>query len=126
RVTGPSAYARSSGIVAAVELPALSKAFAPETSATTAMKIAMILISILLLLIFGFGPASQQCNDSPDRWRNVAEISSEMLRYWLMFRRNHFGILCSQMGLRNGSASLSSEPYDTSANAGTSISPLAM
>src|SRR5580658_7608517 len=38
----------ATAIVAAVELLALSKAFAPETSATTAIKIATIFISILL------------------------------------------------------------------------------
>ena len=38
----------ATAMVAAVELLALSKAFAPETSATTAIKIAIHFISILL------------------------------------------------------------------------------
>jgi hypothetical protein len=38
----------ATAIVAAVELLALSRAFAEETSATTAIKIAIIFISILL------------------------------------------------------------------------------
>jgi hypothetical protein len=38
----------ATAIVAAVELLAFSKAFAPEPSATTATKIAIIFISILL------------------------------------------------------------------------------
>ena len=38
----------ATAIVAAVELLALSKAFAPEISATTAIKIAIIFISLLL------------------------------------------------------------------------------
>jgi hypothetical protein len=41
----------ATAIVAAVELLALSKANAPETSATTAIKIAIFFISIPLLVI---------------------------------------------------------------------------
>src|SRR5438552_8643521 len=46
----------ATAIVAAVELLAFSKAFAPETSATTAIKIAVIFLSIPLLDISGLSP----------------------------------------------------------------------
>src|SRR5947199_4176552 len=82
-VSEPGRDGSATAIVAAVELLALSKANAPETSATTAIKIAIFLYRFLSWL-FWFSPASQKSNDSQDRWHNLANISSAMLSYWLI------------------------------------------
>jgi hypothetical protein len=57
----------ATAIVAAVELPAFSRAFAPETSATTAIRMAVIFISTPIVDIL------------------VEPRVSEMLSYWLIF-----------------------------------------
>src|ERR1700685_2206082 len=78
----------ATAMVAAVELLALSEAFAPETSATTAIKVTIIFIPTPV---------------------------SAMLGYWRI-QHNHSGILCSQNGCRNAPVPSSSAAYDSSAN----------